>query len=398
MKKYWKVLLVSVLTVVVIGTFYIQSSLAANNYANFTIETISGDKEIGKKILITGDYIYGNMHQTLQISEKGTVNTGNLSIIQQIKRSYRLPVFKDIMSRYKSFLRGKELSLNNFYEDDEILVYVDIKKDEFYGSMKKATFKIDVLNKETNQSVDKKLEFPDKSKYSWVNLRDIQAVNGELKVLVEGYFHDGVSEIVMYSFSLDDLQLKKTESILEAKDQENVYHHMSFLNDSFSKDKENYYLFLKETDIYSDENGNFYRAATEYEVFSYSLVDNQLKTVTVPESLIPFLMDGKVFQGNLYIPVKMSEENYDIYRYNIENDKWNEKLSFFFENVSEGTNPFMKIEKGQIYFVYAVEDGYMITISSLDTGETLYEGKMKMTKEKEEQKDYYLLVHEMELI
>ena len=51
---------------------------------------------------------------------------------------------------------------------------------------------------------------------------------------------------------------------------------------------------------------------------------------------------------------------------------------------------------GKVYIIYATTNGHTIFIGDLKTGESLYEGKLKVKNQGEDQKDYRLYFHEIE--
>ena len=72
MKRYWKIISVCLITLIVIGTFYIQSSFATNEHLKIEFEKVNGNKGEVKNLVLYGDYFVGNLYQPLQITSEET--------------------------------------------------------------------------------------------------------------------------------------------------------------------------------------------------------------------------------------------------------------------------------------------------------------------------------------
>ena len=94
MKRYWKIITLCLITLIVIGTFYIQSSFAANEHIKIEFEKVSGNKDEVKNLVLYGDYFVGNMYQPLQITSEETSNPNNLTFLQELERISFCPYLK----------------------------------------------------------------------------------------------------------------------------------------------------------------------------------------------------------------------------------------------------------------------------------------------------------------
>jgi len=110
MKRYWKILTLCLVTVIVLGTFYIQSSLASENI-QIEFEKVSGDESLVENLEINADYVVGDIHQTLLISNEETSNLSNRSVVQQLTGLYAEAPSQKLVENYKQFMRGKICSL-----------------------------------------------------------------------------------------------------------------------------------------------------------------------------------------------------------------------------------------------------------------------------------------------
>ena len=86
MKRYWKTISICLVTLIVIGTFYIQSSFATNEHLKIEFEKVNGNKGEVKNLVLYGDYFVGNLYQPLQISSEETINQSNAPFLRQLER------------------------------------------------------------------------------------------------------------------------------------------------------------------------------------------------------------------------------------------------------------------------------------------------------------------------
>ena len=56
MKRYWKIISICLVTLMVIGTFYIQSSFATNEHVKIEFEKVNGNEDEVKNVMLYGDY------------------------------------------------------------------------------------------------------------------------------------------------------------------------------------------------------------------------------------------------------------------------------------------------------------------------------------------------------
>ena len=75
MKRYWKIMLLCFVTIIAIGTFYIQSGFADQKNITIEFEKVSGNEDEVKNLTILGDYLVGNLHHSLQIEKGETIDT-----------------------------------------------------------------------------------------------------------------------------------------------------------------------------------------------------------------------------------------------------------------------------------------------------------------------------------
>lgn len=398
MKRYWKIISVCIVTVMVIGAFYVQSSLAANENVKIEFEKVSGNEEELANVMIYGDYAVGNLYQNLQITSKETLYNSNQSLIQKLTKNYTVPVLGDLIKRYRTFMRGKELMPNNFYEDNNLVAYASIiGRDSRHSS-----FDIDLLNKDSKETTSIQLAVPKKENYSWIDVVDVQVIDDNVKVISRGGRTEGGNDLNVYTINLDEQKVVKDEVIHTVPTVKNGWSDIIVINDFNSIQPEKYLLFKIEA--YEDkqaqgesEDGEQNLVANE--VMVYDIENNHSKKIVVSDGILRFIGDSSaVFDSTIFIP-SQSASGFEVNKYDIENEKWGKKLTVDLPNNTDGEGePYINLMNGKIYIIHSSNDLHTIFIRDLKTGESLYEGKLKVKNTKEGQKDYLFHVNEIESV
>ena len=160
--------------------------------------------------------------------------------------------------------------------------------------------------------------------------------------------------------------------------------------------QQNKYLLIK-IETFEDEmgysDGESKSVAREFIV--YDIENNQSKKIAGPDEILGSIGgESVIFNSTIFIP-SQSANGVEVNQYDIENEKWDTKLTFDLADIKDGESPYMKIMNGKIYIIQLTNNGHTIFIGDLKTGELLYEGKLKMNPG-EDQKDYRLYFHEIE--
>ncbi|THE09789.1 hypothetical protein E1I69_21060 [Bacillus timonensis] len=391
MKRYWKILTLCLITVIVLGTFYIQSSLALENI-RFEFEKVSGDESLVENLEINADYVVGDNHQTLLISNEETSNLSNRSVVQQLTGLYGEASAEQLISKYKSFMRGKNLLSSNFYEDEQVVVYASIEGKSINASSLNSFFDIDVLDKKSEKSTSMKLDLPKTGSYGWVDIVDIQIKEGKLLVIARGSRINGGEDLVAYTIDLNGKKITNEEVVFSTPTVENGWSDFRFLNDYHSNGPEKYLLFKAEAFEHESSEGP---TAIVDDFIVYDVENNKIVKMELPEDFVGNIENSSVVDSVVYIPVQTPNE-IKVIQYEIETEKWDKKQIFGVEpsGNSEG-EPFIKLQDGKIYIVRSVNDGHTLAIGDLNTGETLYEGHLKVKNLKTDLEDYKLYIFEI---
>ena len=392
MKRYWKIISICLATLIVIGTFYIQSSLATNEHLKIEFEKVNGNEDELKNIVLYGDYL-GDLpyqFQPLQITSEETFNPTNLSFSQKISRT-GIPIdLEELVEKHRSFMRSKDLSPHLFFEDENFVAY---------AHMNDFSFDIEVLTKKTDEITSIQLDVSEKENYGWMQVEEVQVIDSELKVITRASRIGGSvrDELRVYTFDMKEQKLLSDDTIASTPTVENGYSDLRIINDNYSIQRQKYLLVkieaFEDEKIYRD--GEPKLVANEFIV--YDIETNQSKKVVASDEKLGSLGGSSAISNStLFIP-SQTANRIEVNLYDIESDKWGKKLSFdLVDTKNDEEAPYIKVMNGKFYIIHATTNGHTIFIGDLITGESLYEGKLKVKNQEEVQKNYRLYFHGIE--
>ncbi|MBS2970224.1 hypothetical protein J9317_15870 [Metabacillus sp. KIGAM252] len=310
MKKYWKTMLITIIAVLGIGSFYVQAAYTKSLLPNFKIKTESGSKDIGSRISLIGSYYmkdnqeYAN--ESLRITEKGSEYHSRLSIIEQQDRKwFGSTDFERIQDDYRDFMRGNKES-GEIYEDEKWLVSAQLAQEED----EKRVFTFAIMDKNTKKQMKFDAKVPVKGQ-SLFYVTDVQRVNNEVKVLVYGASDANRESYTSYNFNLKDRELVGEQRFgeTEMKNKENYY--ITLFNELDPLRPSDYTAYIKNYYKQDGEDNQFERR-------EYYVINNKTGTeekITLP-SIMGEIQDLFIENSHLYYTVsengKMNALRYDI--------------------------------------------------------------------------------------
>jgi len=379
----------------VIGTFYIQSSLATSNHGKIDFEKVSGNEDELQNIMLYGNFLpdHSNLYQRLQITNEETIDSTNLSFSQKISR-LGVPYYLDeLVKKHKNFMRSKELTPNQFFEDENLVAYAHIRNP--YDLPKKdLTFEIEVLTKQSEEITAFQVDVPQKENYGRMQVVDVQVIDHELKVIVRGER----TVLRVYTFDMNKQKLVNDDTIASIPPVENRWSDLSIINDTYYSIQRQKYLLIKieafdNESRYSDGKPNL--VVNEFIV--YDIENNQSKKIVRPNDIVGSMDDSSAISNSIILIPSRTANGVEVSRFDIESEKWGETLSFDLSDMKDAeAGAYSKIMNGKIYTFYTTNHGHTIVIGDLQTGKSLYEGKLKVTNQGAEQKDYRLYIYQIE--
>ncbi|WP_071392907.1 hypothetical protein [Bacillus tuaregi] len=401
MKRYWKIIFLCFLSIIVIGAFYIQSSFANQNQIQIQFEKVKGDENEVKDLLLYGEYTVGNLYQGLQITSEETIQPNQKSFLYQLTPARYAPLIRNLIKEHKSFMRGKDFSPSHYYEDENILAYAAVKGN-FNDTSSHSTFDIEVLNKKTEETITIESDVPGMEKYSWMHVADVQVIKNTLKVFTRGFGKEGDEALFVYTFNLKTKKLVSDDTITASHANENSWVEARLLTDDNSIQPQDYHLMMVNT--FEAENVEKYSDGMSYdgveklvkqEVYIYNIQQNQLEKLTFPEEGLE--SDAySIFQSSIYVH-DLTADGLNVHVYDIKKAEWTAKWTFDLPEDTDGkSRPYIEIMDGKLYTLYATGHDHTLLIGDLETGGILYEGKLKVQNQEKDSEEYQLYFHDIE--
>ncbi|MFB4167980.1 hypothetical protein [Virgibacillus sp. JSM 102003] len=414
MKRYWKLIGIVTIAVLTIGTFYVKSAFSANTYPEIVFEKVSGNEEELDSVIIDGSYRIGRYGpgEGVQVTTDGSTYQGELSFFERMQNMYS-PKMNELQNEYRNFMRGKSGNLSSFYEAKGTLVYVDIINQTLTESPSETEFDIEVLDKDSNETVTFNVPVPNRAMYRNVHVADVQMIDGELKVITQNYLKQtdnvfGNQEMHVYSFDISNKSINGEEKIATVEqNNKNVRTHIGLFQESdvlnahknivFSINKENIEPNADRNmagEVTSADKGN-----PQY--LAYNLETGEKKTLDFPKEHQD--KEVIVYDGSTLYLMGETEDGREFALYNMETESIENKFAIPSQNKEDakfGVNSNVQISKGKMYVLnttYNEGNDSSSTIMVIDTksGDILYEGKIT-TKEPVE-KEYKLYFYGMEI-
>lgn len=182
MRKYWKFVVVAVVTVVTLAAFYIHTTTISKSFPQYTIETLTGDEAYAAPIIINGDlYSSYTTYEPFTITREGTTYLRDEPFFKRAQLYFPAKYIERLQQEYRSFMRGKEEFPTNYFETEDRLYYATIPFNNL--GIRSNHVNIEVLDKETHEV--QKFTFPLNDDLKDVYLTQVVAYQDELFIVVE---------------------------------------------------------------------------------------------------------------------------------------------------------------------------------------------------------------------
>lgn len=401
MKRYWKIISICLVTLIVIGTFYIQSGFATNEHVTIEFEKIDGHEDEVKDLVLSGEYVYfsgeymvNQLYQPLQITSEETIAPRISSLYQKLKSESVPLIFEELVDKHKNFMRGKDLTPNHFFEDEKVVAYASIKADNLYKQpLEGLAFNIEMMDKQSNEVTSIELDLPERISFYWIHVEHVQVIDGALKIMTQGYGMDDTDELRVYTIDIKERKLVSDDTIASSPPVENGWSDLRIINQREFFQGQKY--FLIQIDAFEEEmrelEGEQNLIVPEYIV--YDIENNQSKQIVAPDEAHWFIDDAVAIQDNTLFSPSASEDGLEVSVYDIENEEWKEKLTVALGDMNDDETPYMKIIDEKLVAVYETNDGHYLWIGNLHTGKMLYKGKLHVKNQGEDQANYQLYIH-----
>lgn len=389
MKKYWKFIAMSVVIVLTISTYYIQSAIANKNF-DYKIEKVSGNEaEIENLILEvsipTNNYIWRNY----SLTKDGLISQYGDSMV--INAFSPLPLsLNNQLGEYRSFVRGKN-PYSNFLINDNRMIYIGTENYNTKEWNKRAVnIEVEILDKETEKRQKFELTSQLSTIYQMASIKSIYHVDGEIKLIVE--LHTTNAGSSLYAFTIDEEQQAITKETLLAINDKDSY----FRNYNGVSDNNRYFIYNVEK-----FESNTPAPSVPTDLYVYDFQSENTEKLELPNEVRSKMDYTYTFLNNekLYVFNRL-ETGIKGYQYNIESKQWHESVSFPLP-ISNEIQTIREIEN-KLYSVHAddviVGDDiqYVLLIHDLETTDVLFEGKITQSGSQKNLQTHFYDIYQVE--
>ncbi|WP_042220523.1 hypothetical protein [Oceanobacillus manasiensis] len=376
MKKYWKLLSITIVIVLSISTFYIQKAIANEKTLQLELDTISGDESEIEGVALTGWY-YGNfLHEGFAITGKKNIKYESDNSFVESLQGASNPKFDQLIEDHRSFMRGKYSDLSLFYEDEELLAYVDV--DSTWGrqsSYEDHSFKIDVLEKESDERITFEQKVPNHQDYHYMHVINVQVQGGQLSVFTRNDVnYDGSADLRVYNFDIASEKLINEKSIVLVDGRDESKWVDGYLVSAGEEIQQTETLVYSKTEMQEtqSQNGEYYTEETSREYIAYNLSTMKKNELSIPKEMWEGALTETAYDNIIYF-LYQTEEGFTVKSYNIENQQEGE-FNVEMPGSEIGVEYTMQAKDDRLYFVKGGEN-LTIMVTDASTGDTLYHGK-----------------------
>jgi len=388
--RYWKVIVLAAIVILGIGTYYIQNAFASSGYPEFHLEKVSGDEDVVGGLIFMGSYFdnYKVIGENVKITSEDTIYQSQLSYFDNLTEVFQDSTIKKLQSDHRKFMRGKNENPSSFFEDDKRLIYADplgIGSDE--------GFRIEILDKETNETTDFQVEVP-KSNINYMNVVDVQVDEKNVIITTRNLYTRNPNESEseegyhVYRINIENGSLIGDEVIYENKvdHSDKGWTELMEVNNNTDIGKDDYFVFqldhIKEVGEYDEYNDyETYHKTESSDFFAYHFETNELKELKLPDNRLVAEKPAYVHEGDVYF-LNKTKSGFELIRYQLDDGKLNTIEVPTTLNLMEG-NTNVIFHDGKMYIPNSNEEGTNLFVLDEKTGKLVYEGEMKANKELE---------------
>lgn len=321
LKKYWKIIVMSMVILLGISVHYMQMAKAINKgTVDFSIDTVTGDETLFDERIVQISYYDRYINNWAYVSKDGVKDVVDHQMSSSFYRAYEPFEMKHHLTEYRSFMRGKDLVRSSFYEDDTQLVYVKVpnnSKSILKGEPLPLT--IERLMKDTNERVKFEAKALAKSGYSWLNVEDVRLADGIISVLVMGSSPNGETDLQLYTIDEATKQVTNTETLHETNREGDMSSTIYYYGEASLTGNTDYYVYQQSSWTYNEKTGHEEQLKSDYYMYDYAT--KQVETIEDAELFHTAFQHEDVFYG------AMLEQNAVVlHAYHLAEKKWGEPL------------------------------------------------------------------------
>lgn len=185
MRRYWFPIVLLLMIVVSIGTFYIRG--VASDLPEYVLVPQHGKVEEAEGVIVRGDYVVTDISSPdVSIDRYGSKYDTERNFIERlVGYHWTDKEIEQLVKQYRSFMRGKDVP-QWLYQDEQWLVYAELEDDWSKGE-RQYWMKISVLHKDDGQTNEYEILVPSLNEYEYPYVNEVQVFGDEIVLLLSGY-------------------------------------------------------------------------------------------------------------------------------------------------------------------------------------------------------------------
>lgn len=399
MKKYWKCSAIIIVITLSIGFYYVNSAASAEHYPNFVIQTLSGDAQEIKPLMVNGSYAdttsMNYVNTSLSISAKGTTYEGH-SILDQLVGNPPSEI-KVLQEEYGMFMRGKNFSANLFFENNQFLAYADVD----YSSVtsRNHKFSISVLTKEDDTINSFKLDVPEGKEMDYLFVEDVQIIERKLYLITNNMIRNHENQYEQKHIYTIDLATKKIlnhEAIIQfPRSQENPSIDVELVKTSPTNASD--HLILLKTEIkVSEDTESTSEDVRRQEIISYNIVTKEKETINIPDLDLD-RNQLSFFDGSFVYFMRLNGQNLVVTPYSFVDDSVGQSFNIKLSGKTESV-PVTIVKDDKLYVATSQMNADLnadIIVADAYTGKTLFKGQVAVDGSSKDNSQFDLALYKL---
>lgn len=390
MKRYICSIIIGMVVILSIGTYYVKVASSASGLPKYNFKTLEGsDKELDP-VIIHGSLEVDPIYEPLTIESNQSIYASERSYFENLSgiRDFQI---ERLIKEHRSFMRGRD-SINSLYEDDDFLAYASVNEDFTKNGKMEAEFDIGLLEKKGEDETSFKIELPDHERIMNVVVRDVQLVHSKLQVLtmndVNSNDEKQTIEVHLYTIDLANKKVLSDKTLLSETFTDPNQVDLEMPTDIVPSQPNNM-VFISLIKGVNHEDG-FKEKLKESKLLSYNYDTEKLETVKLPKKgmLSPDMARGGYADGKKLYIVDTKSDKYHIKTFDLSSQKITNDMELDL-TVNKKEQDFAAFKNGRVYFLLGSgrdQEGVLtskpaqLLITDYKTGKTLYKGETVTNK------------------
>ncbi|MEY8192291.1 hypothetical protein AB4X15_21890 [Peribacillus simplex] len=398
MKRYLCSIIISLVVLLSIGTYYVKVASSASSLPRYTFKTIEGsDKELDP-VIVQATLENGHFYEPLTI-ESNRTTYGSDRPLWSDRYDHQI---ERLIKEHRSFMRGKG-SISSLYEDDDFLAYAWVNSEFTNNGKMEAELDIGLLEKKDEGETSFQVELPHQERIMNVDVRDVQLVHSKLQVLtmidVNSNNEKQTKEVHLYTIDVANKKVLSDKTLLS--ETFTYPNQVDFeMPIDVAPSQPNSMVLISLIKGVNHEEGPFEEKLKESKLISYNYETEKLETVKKGPLSLDMARSGYADGKNLYT-VEMKSGKYRIKTFDLSSQTLTNDTELDIA-ANEEERYTAAFKNGRVYFLLnemnqegASNKPAKLLIADLKTGKTLYKGET--VKNKKNSKSFGLYVDELEI-